>query len=210
MNRALARTLEMAQRLAAAEHDVELLRRESLNSLSKAAARRVLEQSYTAVLTMAPLPGPPLPLSGTTGVRTACAPSNPASASFMKQNMREVHTDARGLVRRAHALRAIHSGSESVAEPGRVHRRGRGTDQPGARQGSAAVAAAALSAGLPRRHSVAVVGRRQGQSGHSRSRPPSMDTERPSVQLSLDRAASTPALEGAPADPIFPGISCKL
>ena len=65
--RALARTLEMAQNLAAAEHEVELLRKESLNSLSKAAARRVLELSYTAVLTMAPLPGPPLPLSGDSG-----------------------------------------------------------------------------------------------------------------------------------------------
>ena len=59
----------MAQRLAAAEHDVELLRKESLNSLSKAAARRVLELSYTAVLTMAPLPGPPLPLSGANGAQ---------------------------------------------------------------------------------------------------------------------------------------------
>jgi len=69
MDRALARTLEMAQRLATAEHDVELLRKESLNSLSRAAARRVLEQSYTAVLTMAPLPGPPLPLSAANGVQ---------------------------------------------------------------------------------------------------------------------------------------------
>ena len=71
MNRALARTLEMAQRLATAEHDVELLRKESLNSLSRAAARRVLEQSYTAVLAMAPLPGPPLPLSAASGAHRA-------------------------------------------------------------------------------------------------------------------------------------------
>ena len=58
----------MAQKLAAAEHEVELLRKESLNSLSTAAARRVLELSYTAVLTVAPLPGPPLPLSIESGV----------------------------------------------------------------------------------------------------------------------------------------------
>ena len=63
----------MAQALAGKEHDVELLRKESLSSLSAAAARRVLELSYTAVLTMAPLPGPPLPLSSKDGARTSTA-----------------------------------------------------------------------------------------------------------------------------------------
>ncbi len=63
----------MAQTLAGHEYDVELLRKESLSSLSAAAARRVLELSYTAVLTMAPLPGPPLPLSGKAGVDTSPA-----------------------------------------------------------------------------------------------------------------------------------------
>ena len=62
----------MAQALAGLEHEVELLRKESLNSLTAAAARRVLELSYTAVLTMAPLPGPPLPLSSKAGERLPC------------------------------------------------------------------------------------------------------------------------------------------
>ncbi len=42
---------------------LELLRKESLAGLSPAAACRVLAHSYFAVLPIAPLPNPPLPLN---------------------------------------------------------------------------------------------------------------------------------------------------
>lgn len=44
-------------------HPVEVIRKESLSMLAPAAAARMLQLAYTAVIAIEPLPGPPLPLS---------------------------------------------------------------------------------------------------------------------------------------------------
>ncbi len=67
--RALASSLRCV-RGAGGARPVELLRKESLAGLPPSAAARVLSHAYAAVLPIAPLPYPPLPL----------APSRPGGA----------------------------------------------------------------------------------------------------------------------------------
>ena len=59
---ALARTLQMSLMLAGPQHDVDLLRKESLTNLAPAAARRVLAHSYASIFPITTLPFPPLPV----------------------------------------------------------------------------------------------------------------------------------------------------
>lgn len=68
--RALASALECVGQ-ASGGRSIELLRKESLAGLAPAAACRVLSHAYLAVVPIAPLPYPPLPLS----------PSRPGSCS---------------------------------------------------------------------------------------------------------------------------------
>ena len=62
MCRALAIALECI-RTSAGSRPIELLRKESLAGLAPAAASRVLSHAYAAVVPIAPLPSPPLPLA---------------------------------------------------------------------------------------------------------------------------------------------------
>ena len=52
-------------------HPVEVVRKESLDMLAHAAATRMLQHAYSAIITIDPLPGPPLPV-------TLAAPNAPA------------------------------------------------------------------------------------------------------------------------------------
>ncbi len=60
--RALATSLRCV-RSSSGSRPVELLRKESLAGLAPAAAARVLSHAYAAVVPIAPLPYPPLPLA---------------------------------------------------------------------------------------------------------------------------------------------------
>lgn len=62
MRRALATSLRCV-RASSGSRPVELLRKESLAGLAPAAAARVLSHAYAAVVPIAPLPYPPLPLA---------------------------------------------------------------------------------------------------------------------------------------------------
>ena len=62
LRRALATSLRCV-RASSGSRPVELLRKESLAGLAPAAAARVLSHAYAAVVPIAPLPYPPLPLA---------------------------------------------------------------------------------------------------------------------------------------------------
>lgn len=61
-HRALATSLRCI-RASGGARPIELLRKESLAGLAPAAAARVLSHAYVAVVPIAPLPYPPLPLA---------------------------------------------------------------------------------------------------------------------------------------------------
>lgn len=60
---------------------VEVIRKESLNMLAPSAAARMLQMAYAAVITIEPLPGPPLPLSLMSNHGPALFGAGPAALS---------------------------------------------------------------------------------------------------------------------------------